>query len=101
MVQNVLIDKTLLANFCQRNHIARLSFFGSVLREDFDCDSDIDVLVEFQNGHVPGFLKLAQLERELSPFLGNRRVDLRTSEDLSRYLRNEVVASAEVLYAQS
>ncbi len=76
-------------------------FFGSVLREDFDCDSDIDVLVEFQNGHVPGFLKLAQLERELSPFLGNRRVDLRTSEDLSRYLRNEVVASAEVLYAQS
>lgn len=101
MVQNFQIDKNLLAAFCRRNHIARLSFFGSVLRGDFDRDSDIDVLVEFQVDHVPGFLKLAQLERELSPFLGNRRVDLRTSEDLSRYFVNEVVATAEVQYAQA
>ncbi len=101
MALNVKVDKDLLAHFCRRNHITRLSFFGSVLRDDFDNDSDIDVLVEFQAEHVPGLLKLAQIERELSALFTNRKVDLRTSEDLSRYFRSEVVATAEVQYAQA
>lgn len=89
-----------LAEFCRRHQIRTLSLFGSVLREDFRPDSDIDVLVEFEDGHVPGLLGIARMERELSEILGGRKVDLRTPEDLSRYFRQEVLAKAEVQYGQ-
>ncbi len=89
-----------LAEFCRRHQIQTLSLFGSVLRENFRPDSDIDVLVEFEDGHVPGLLGIARMERELSEILGGRKVDLRTPEDLSRYFRQEVLAKAEVQYAQ-
>jgi predicted nucleotidyltransferase len=85
--------------FCQRNHIRRLSLFGSVLRGDFGPQSDIDVLVEFKSGHVPGFFRLFDLQEELSRLFDGRTVDLRTPEDLSRYFRDEVVAGAQVQYA--
>jgi uncharacterized protein len=94
----VSIDRDKLATFCGEHHICRLSFFGSVLREDFHADSDVDVLVEFQPGKEPGLLGLARMERELSELLG-RRADLRTPEDLSCRFRDQVVATAEVLYA--
>jgi hypothetical protein len=74
--------------------------FGSILRDDFRPQSDIDVLVEFEPQYVPGLLRLAGMERELSALLGNRKVDLRTPQDLSRYFRDEVLATAEVQYAQ-
>lgn len=99
--QKINVDKDRLGKFCRQHHIARLSFFGSVLRDDFSSDSDIDVLVDFEEGHTPGFLRVAQLERELSELLDDRKVDLRTREDLSRYFRNEVLATAEVQYAQA
>jgi predicted nucleotidyltransferase len=88
-----------LAEFCRRNHIARLSLFGSVLRDDFRPDSDIDVLVEFEPSHVPGFAIVA-MENELSRLAG-RKVDLRTPRDLSRYFREQVIREAEVRYAKS
>ena len=94
------ISQQALARFCRQYHIARLSFCRSILRDDFGPDSDIDVLVEFEPGRVPGFFRLAAMERELSVLLGGRPVDLRTPQDLSRYFRDEVVATAEVLYAQ-
>jgi predicted nucleotidyltransferase len=94
------IPRHQLAEFCRRHQIQTLSLFGSVLREDFRPDSDIDVLVEFEDGHVPGLLGIARMERELSEILGGRKVDLRTPEDLSRYFRQEVLAKAEVQYAQ-
>jgi len=100
MQQNIRVNNNLLSDFCRRNHIARLSFFGSILRDDFDSHSDVDVLVDFEEGHSPGFLRIAQMERELSVLLNGRKVDLRTYQDLSRYFRNEVLASAEVQYAQ-
>ena len=100
MPQKIQVDKERLSDFCRRNHIARLSFFGSVLREDFNPYSDIDVLVDFEEGHSPGLLRVAQMERELSVLLDGRVVDLRTYQDLSRYFRNEVLANAEVQYAQ-
>jgi predicted nucleotidyltransferase len=78
----------------------KLSLFGSVLREDFRPDSDVDVLVEFEEGHTPGFFGLARMEEELSKLLGGRKVDLRTPQDLSRYFREEVLASAAVQYAR-
>ena len=88
-----------IAAFCRRHHIRKLALFGSVLRDDFRADSDIDVLVEFEPGQVPGFLGIARLERELAELLAVSKVDLRTPEDLSRYFRAEVLASAEVQYA--
>jgi predicted nucleotidyltransferase len=98
--RNVQIRKDEIAGFCRRHHISRLSLFGSVLRDDFRPTSDVDVLVEFEPDHVPGLFGLARMERELSALLGNRRVDLRTPQDLSRYFRDEVMATAEVQYAQ-
>lgn len=87
-----------LAAFCRQNHIMKLSLFGSVLRNDFTPESDIDVLIEFEQGRVPGLIRLSGMELELSRLFG-RKVDLRTPEDLSRYFRDEVVRTAEVQYA--
>ena len=94
----VTLPSATIAEFCRRNHITRLALFGSVLRDDFRPDSDVDVLVEFEAGHVPGFFGIARLERELSKLLNGRKVDLRTPQDLSRYFRGKVVATAEVQY---
>ena len=74
-------SKKEIADFCQRNRIRKLSLFGSALREDFRPDSAVDVLVEFEAGHVPGFFRLVDLQEELSAIFG-RKVDLRTPEDL-------------------
>lgn len=78
------------------NGIRRLAFFGSVLRDDFDKDSDIDVLVEFEPGVSVGLCFFA-IERELSELLG-KKVDLNTPAFLSKYFRDEVMAEAEVQY---
>ncbi len=94
----IVVDRERLAAFCRKHHIRKLALFGSVLRDDFRSDSDVDVLVEFEPGHVPGFIRLAGMEFELSALLDGRKVDMRTPEDLSRYFRDEVVASAEVQY---
>jgi uncharacterized protein len=74
--------------FCRRHHIHRLALFGSVLRDDFTPDSDVDVLVEFEPGKIPGFAFFS-MEEELSGILG-RRVDLNTPNSLSKYFREEV-----------
>jgi uncharacterized protein len=89
----VAIPQEFLREFCERNHIRKLSLFGSVLTPRFRPESDVDVLVEFDPEHIPGLLTLAGMEIELSERLG-RKVDIRTAEDLSRYFRDEVVSSA-------
>jgi uncharacterized protein len=94
--ERITIDRQRLAEFCRNNHISKLALFGSILRDDFRPDSDIDVLVEFEPGHVPG-LKFFALERELSELLG-RKVDLNTPNFLSPYFRGKVLAEAEVQY---
>jgi predicted nucleotidyltransferase len=99
MNEKLAIDKAGIADFCQRHHIARLAIFGSALRDDFRPESDVDVLVDFEPGHVPGFFRLFDMEEELSALFEGRKVDLRTPEDLSRYFRDRVVAQAEVQYA--
>ena len=90
-----------LAEFCRRHGIRRLAFFGSVLREDFRDDSDVDVLLEFEEGKSPGLFSLAGMETELSIILGGRKVDMNTSRCLSHYFRDRVIAEAEVQYAQA
>ena len=92
------MDRQKTADFCRRHHIRRLALFGSVLRDDFRPDSDVDVLIEFEPGATAGFLRLAAMEIELSEVL-KRKVDLRTPAELSRYFRDEVLRVAEVQYA--
>lgn len=98
-MNGIRLPQDQLGEFCRNNHIAKLSLFGSVLREDFGPNSDVDVLVEFEEGHTPGFFGLARMEQELSVLIG-REVDLRTPQDLSRYFRDEVAGSAAVQYAR-
>lgn len=84
--------------FCERWGIIRLAFFGSVLHPDFNEESDIDILVEFETDRVPGLFEIARMERELSLLFDGRKVDLRTPEDLSRYFRQSVLDEAQVRY---
>ena len=98
MVAEVHVDQRKLAGFCQGAHIRRLAFFGSVLGPDFRPDSDVDVLVEFEPDQEPGFIALARMEEDLSAIIG-REVDLLTSDDLSQYFRDRVLAEAQVQYA--
>ena len=91
--------KQALEAFCRRRHIAKLSFFGSVLREDFGPESDVDALVEFAPGHTPG-LEIVDIEEELSALLGGRRVDMVNPKYLNRRVAPRVLASAEVQYAE-
>jgi len=97
MSSHFSIDRAKLADFCRRHHIRLLALFGSVLREDFGPESDVDVLVEFEPGHAPG-LEFMDIEAELSVLLG-RKVDLSTPGFLSPYFRDEVLKEAEVQYA--
>lgn len=91
------LNKQEIARFCRRHRIRRLALFGSVLTDDFGPDSDVDVLVEFEDGQVPGLAFFA-MEAELSKILG-RKVDLNTPQFLSRYFRDDVLAEAEDQYA--
>jgi predicted nucleotidyltransferase len=93
----VEIPREAIASFCARNHIRKLSFFGSVLTSRFGDQSDIDMLVEFEPGRVPGLLDIAGMEIKLSGMVG-RKVDLRTPAELSAYFRNEVLAVAVPQY---
>lgn len=95
------IPRAEIAVFCRRHHIRKLALFGSVLRDDFRSESDIDVLVEFEPSHVPGLIRLAGMELELSDLMGGRRVDLNTPLCLSPYFRDEVLATAERVYGKS
>jgi predicted nucleotidyltransferase len=89
-----------IASFCQRNRIRRLALFGSVLREDFASDSDVDVLVEFEPNPRIGLIRFAAMENELTELLG-RKVDLNTANCLSPYFRDSVLEEAETVYEQA
>ncbi len=100
MIQsNINIAHDKLAEFCRRHHIRKLALFGSVLRDDFQPESDIDVLVEFDPAHIPGFAFI-RVQDELSELLGGHEVDLVTPEFLNRRIRERVLAEAEVQYAE-
>lgn len=93
------IDRTRIAEFCRKHHVRKLAFFGSVLRDDFRPDSDVDVLVEFEAEHTPG-LAFFSMESELAEIVG-RKIDLNTPQFLSPYFRQEVEAQAEVQYERT
>jgi hypothetical protein len=95
---HIFSDDAALEALCRRYGIRRLSLFGSTLRGTNRPDSDVDLLVEFQPEAMPSLLTMAEIELELSPLLGGRRVDLRTAGDLSRYFRDEVMRMADPQY---
>jgi uncharacterized protein len=92
------VDRESLAALCRRQGIRRLALFGSASRGEEGSDSDIDFLVEFEPGQTPGLIRLASLEMEFGRLLGGREVELRTYEDLSRFFRDEVQATATPIY---
>ncbi len=97
MSLRIAIDHERVGELCRRSHVRRLSFFGSVLRDDFGAESDVDVLVEFEPEATVGYFAMARLERELEGILG-RKVDLRTPKELSRYFRDQVLEDAQEEY---
>ncbi len=99
-MSKIAVSPDELADFCRRHHIRKLSFFGSVLRKDFGPESDVDVLVEFEPGHVPGFIRLFEIEQEFSSLIGGARPDFVTFKSLNHRIQDRVLAEAEVQYAE-
>ena len=103
MSARIYIPKDEIAVFCRRNHIRRMALFGSVLRDDFTPESDVDVLVDFEPDRTPG-LEFITIQDELSEILG-RQVDLYTFKGVENsrnwLLRKEILNSAEVQYEQA
>lgn len=99
MLRNRRIDvpEDKLRELCERYKVKELSVFGSVLRDDFGPDSDIDVLVEFEPGPAQGLFAFIRLQRELSELLG-RKVDLVPKKGLKWVIRDHVLESAEVIF---
>lgn len=97
-VRGIDVTSEQIAEFCRRNRIRKLSFFGSVLRDDFSQESDVDVLVEFQPGAIVGLITYGGIALELGDLLG-REVDMHTEASLSKYIREDILATAEVQYA--
>ena len=92
------IDKEQLAAFCRKHHLTKLALFGSVLTDQFGPESDVDVLFDYDQDHIPTLFDVAAMEEELSTIIG-RKVDMRTAQDLSRFFREEVVRNAVIQYA--
>lgn len=93
----IQVPEDCIREYCRKHRVRRLAFYGSVLRDDFTSESDVDVLVEFEPGHCVGFIAFAGMANELSDIIG-RRVDLNTPGGLSPYFRDEVLQEAETLY---
>ncbi len=98
--ENIQFDKSKIRVFCESHGIGRMALFGSILTDQFGPESDIDILVDFLPDRVPGFFGLASMEAELTEIFDNRKVDLRTLQDLSRHFRDKVLATAEVQYVR-
>ena len=96
----IAINQQKLADVCRRYDILRLSFFGSVLTDDFHKESDVDVLVEFKAGKTPGFIKIHQLEEELSKILDDKKIDLVTVKSLNPRIRGKIISEAVLQYEE-
>ena len=98
MSLRIQVDTEQIRDFCRRHHIRKFAFFGSVLRDDFRPDSDVDVLIEFEPDFRLGLFDLIRMQQEFSRIIG-READFRTPDDLGRFIRDRVIAESEVQYA--
>jgi len=96
----ITLEPDKLADLCRRHYIRRLALFGSILRDDFRPDSDVDILVEFNPDHRPGMVRLYEIEQELSRLCGGHKVDLVNPKYLNHRIRDRVLAEAEVQFAE-
>ena len=96
LLENIHIPREKIVQFCRQNHIQKLGFFGSVLRDDFNSESDLDILVEFSPNHIPGW-EFVTMQDELSQIFG-RKVDLNTAGFLSETFRDKVLQETVVVY---
>jgi len=94
----ITFDRKALEKFCLENGIKKLSLFGSVLKDNFGPDSDIDMLVEFMPGETVGFMRLIGIEIDLTELFGGRKVDLRTPGEINDYFKERVIKESEILY---
>lgn len=99
MLNEIALSKNKIIGFCQRHHIRKLALFGSVLRDDFDDESDVDVLVEFEPNHIPGW-EFISMQDELTALFG-RNVDLSTANFLSETFRDDVLRNAVTIYERA
>lgn len=95
----ILINKKKIDACCKRYHITYLALFGSILTSQFSSSSDVDILVKFDENHIPGLFGIFDIQEELSAIVG-REVDLKTPNSLSSYFRDEVLSKAQVLYGK-
>lgn len=100
MMTDIALPPVEIAGFCQKYHIRKLSLFGSVLREDFNNESDVDVLIEFESGYEAGLMKLSRMQDELSDIFQGRPVDLVTAGFLNHRIRQQILLDAQVQYEQ-
>lgn len=94
---NITLPVAAIEAFCRKHHIRKMALFGSVLRPDFGPESDVDVLIEFEQGHAVDFFDFMELQFRLSEIMGHN-VDLNTPGFLSRYFRQRVIDAARVIY---
>ncbi len=98
-ISHLTLPIDLLKKLCRKYYVRELALFGSVLRDDFQPDSDIDFLVEFETGASISFFELTGLQRALSDLIG-RKVDVVVKDGLKPVIRDQVINSAKVIYAQ-
>ena len=97
-IKNIEIPIEKIKSLCQKYHINKFALFGSVLRDDFHPDSDIDVLVEFNPEYIPGFIKLHQIQEEMSQIFNGKKIDLVTPKFLNYQIKDKILAEMEVYY---
>ncbi|HEY9619244.1 MAG TPA: nucleotidyltransferase family protein [Crinalium sp.] len=99
VISRLKASPTQIAKFCQRWHITELALFGSILRDDFRADSDIDVLVTFAPEHGLSWDDRLKMQGEIEVLLG-RKVDLVSKKYLKNpYRRYEILKTHRVIYA--
>lgn len=96
--QNIEIQNTEIKLLFQKHNINKFALFGSVLRDDFTTNSDVDVLVEFDPKHTPGFIKLHQIQEEISQLFGGRKIDLVTPKFLNYQIKDKIIAEMKIYY---
>ena len=96
---NIILPMDRIEAFCRRHPIRKLSLFGSVLRDDFTEQSDVDFLVELEPGSSMGLFRFLRMQHELEDMLG-RKADLRTAHDLHPRFRDRVLREAEPVYVR-
>jgi len=101
IICGINVSQKKISEFCKKYNIKKLYIFGSALNDNFNEKSDIDLLVQFEDGKKPSLFELIEMERSLSEVFNGRKIDLRTREDLSRYFRDEVIQKAEVLHNET